>query len=130
MDDAGDLIVPSHGQGRIRPAWPAGRWGSQGHASKASSMRAIRKRVRELAVADSEEMYLELRALANDPDSRVRMIAVKEYFDRFHGVATATGMIHDENAVTINIDRLNEEERARLFAALDTVKALTGDRNE
>ncbi len=116
-----DLIPQPHG-GAIRPAWTAGT----GAAAARSSMRALRKRVRELAAEDSEAMYLELRALANDPDSRVRAVAVKEYFDRFWGKPGETGWANDEGGATVNIDHLDEDQRRALFNALETVRRLTG----
>ncbi len=123
--DGLDLVVPSHGGGLM------GRFGpGNGFARKGTSMRAVRKQLREQAITDCPHAYNKCRELMDSQDDRVAMVAVKEFFDRFLGRAGDTGWAHDESGATVNIDHLNEEDRARLFAALDTVKALTGERNE
>jgi hypothetical protein len=68
------FVRQPHG-GAIRP-FPPGNPETKGASAKGVSMRAIRRQCRALLAEKSEAAMRQLNAMIDDPDSRVRIVAI------------------------------------------------------
>jgi len=117
-----ELIPQPHG-GAIFRGVP------NGAARNGTSMRAVRRQVRDLFAEVSVEMAHKVIALCRSRDERVSVIAVKEYHDRFYGKVTERPIYEDDSRAMLDLSHLTNEQAAELAAALAKVRELTGYRN-
>jgi len=120
MPDRPTLVPQPHGGAIIR-----GHIGN-GRAANGKSWRLISKETRAVMEGFFEENVLLLQARCRDEDSRVSIMALGMYFDRFIGKAGDTGFAQDGAGGVRTLDHLTEEQAAEVAAALAVLQKHAG----
>ena len=89
-------------------------------------MRAVRRECRDLLAEADAHATRQLIALYDDPDPRVRVVAIQAGKERLFGRAGETGVFNEEASGDLDISHLSQAEQQEAWAHIMALKRLTG----
>jgi len=128
---AGDGPIPQPHGGALLPRSPASGMPASGipaggPAAGRTSLRAAKRRCRDLLVEADERGTERLIKLYDSADERVAVVAINAGKDRLYGKVGDAGIYPDDEGGALDLTHLPPEGQAECWAAIMTLKKWTG----